>query len=61
MCFCTGDILPDLFSEEEYEGIVSGVRAEVRALGLLDSKENCWRFFTDRVQRQLKVRNSMFL
>ncbi|XP_060906749.1 dynein axonemal heavy chain 11 [Labrus mixtus] len=47
--------IPELFSEEELEGIVSGVRAEVRALGLLDSRENCWRFFTDRVQLQLKV------
>ncbi|KAM6995333.1 dynein axonemal heavy chain 11 [Tautogolabrus adspersus] len=47
--------IPELFSEEELEGIVSGVRAEVRALGLLDNRENCWRFFTDRVQLQLKV------
>uniref|UniRef100_A0A3Q3ETL8 Dynein axonemal heavy chain 11 n=1 Tax=Labrus bergylta TaxID=56723 RepID=A0A3Q3ETL8_9LABR len=47
--------IPELFSEEELEGIVSGVRAEVRALGLLDNRENCWRFFTNRVQLQLKV------
>ncbi|KAM3614782.1 uncharacterized protein V6R79_018954 [Siganus canaliculatus] len=47
--------IPELFSEEEIEGIVSSVRSEVRVLGLLDSKENCWRFFTDRVQRQLTV------
>ncbi len=52
--FPPGEI-PELFSEEEIEGIVSGVRAEVRALGLLDSRENCWRFFTDRVRLQLKV------
>lgn len=48
--------IPDLFSEEEAEGIVSALRAEVRASGLLDSKENCWRFFTDRVRQQLTVR-----
>ncbi|XP_034410206.1 dynein heavy chain 11, axonemal [Cyclopterus lumpus] len=47
--------VPELFSEEEIEGIVSGVRAEVRALGLLDSRDNCWRFFTDRVRLQLTV------
>ncbi|XP_030250577.1 dynein heavy chain 11, axonemal isoform X3 [Sparus aurata] len=47
--------IPELFSEEEIEGILSGVRAEVRALGLLDSRENGWRFFTDRVRRQLTV------
>ncbi|XP_049439851.1 dynein axonemal heavy chain 11 [Epinephelus fuscoguttatus] len=47
--------IPELFSEDEIEGIVSGVRAHVRALGLLDSRENCWRFFTDQVRRQLTV------
>ncbi|KAM3873375.1 dynein axonemal heavy chain 11 [Diretmus argenteus] len=47
--------IPELFSEEEIEGIVAGVRVEVRALGLLDSRENCWRFFIDRVRMQLKV------
>ncbi|KAM4600952.1 dynein axonemal heavy chain 11 [Polymixia lowei] len=47
--------IPDLFSEDEVEGIVAGVRAEVRALGLLDNRENCWRFFTDRVRLKLKV------
>ncbi|GAA6224990.1 dynein heavy chain 11, axonemal-like isoform X1 [Lates japonicus] len=47
--------IPELFSEEEIEGIMLGVRAEVRALGLLDNRENCWRFFTDRVRLQLKV------
>ncbi|XP_035799351.2 dynein axonemal heavy chain 11 [Amphiprion ocellaris] len=47
--------VPELFSEEDIEGIVSSVRAEVRGLGLLDNKENCWRFFTDRVRLQLTV------
>uniref|UniRef100_A0A672GEB4 Dynein axonemal heavy chain 11 n=1 Tax=Salarias fasciatus TaxID=181472 RepID=A0A672GEB4_SALFA len=47
--------IPELFSEEEIEGIVSGVRAEVRGLGLLDNRENCWRFFIDRVRLQLTV------
>lgn len=52
--FLPGEI-PELFSEEEIEEIVTGVRSEVRALGLLDSRENCWRIFTDRVRRQLTV------
>uniref|UniRef100_A0A667Y5V4 Dynein axonemal heavy chain 11 n=1 Tax=Myripristis murdjan TaxID=586833 RepID=A0A667Y5V4_9TELE len=47
--------IAELFSEEEIEGIVAGVRADVRSLGLLDNRENCWRFFIDRVQLQLKV------
>ncbi|XP_030605544.1 dynein heavy chain 11, axonemal [Archocentrus centrarchus] len=50
----SGDV-PEVFSEEEIESIVSGVRADVRGLGLLDNRENCWKFFTDRVQLQLTV------
>ncbi|KAM4581026.1 dynein axonemal heavy chain 11 [Odontesthes bonariensis] len=47
--------IPELFGEEDIEGIVSSVRGEVRGLGLLENRENCWRFFTDRVRRQLTV------
>ncbi|XP_075466168.1 dynein axonemal heavy chain 11-like [Ascaphus truei] len=50
----SGDI-PDLFSEEEEDSIVSSTRMELRALGLPDSRENCWQFFIDRIRRQLKV------
>ncbi|XP_055083623.1 dynein axonemal heavy chain 11 isoform X2 [Periophthalmus magnuspinnatus] len=53
--FLASGEIPELFTEEEAEGIVSGVKAEVRASGLLDNKENCWRFFTERVQQRLKV------
>ncbi|KAJ3597932.1 hypothetical protein NHX12_001448 [Muraenolepis orangiensis] len=47
--------IPELFSEEEADGVVSGLRSEVRLHGLLDTKDNCWRFFLDRVRLQLKV------
>ncbi|KAM9308794.1 LOW QUALITY PROTEIN: dynein axonemal heavy chain 11 [Gastrophryne carolinensis] len=47
--------VPDLFSEEEVETIVSGLRNEVRGLGLDDSRDGCWKFFLERVQLQLKV------
>lgn len=52
--FYAGDI-PDLFSEEEMDTIVSSARMELRGLGLPDSRENCWQFFIDRIRRQLKV------
>lgn len=35
--------------------IVSSIRVELRALGLLDTREDCWDFFIDRIRRQLKV------
>ncbi|KAM4697873.1 dynein axonemal heavy chain 11-like [Rhinophrynus dorsalis] len=47
--------IPDLFSEEEVDSIVSSTRMELRSLGLPDSRENCWQFFIDRIRRQLKV------
>lgn len=47
--------IPDLFPEEDYETILSGVRSEVKSLGIEDTRYNCWKFFIDRVRRQLKV------
>ena len=47
--------IPDLFVDDEVENIVTMVRNEVKGAGLQDTKENCWRFFIDRVRRQLKV------
>ncbi|XP_041937573.1 dynein heavy chain 11, axonemal [Alosa sapidissima] len=50
----SGDI-PDLFTEEEVDMIVASIRLELRGLGLLDTRENCWNFFIERIRRQLKV------
>ncbi|XP_010213287.1 PREDICTED: dynein heavy chain 9, axonemal-like, partial [Tinamus guttatus] len=47
--------IPDLFADDEVENIINGVRNEVKGQGLVDSRETCWKFFTDRVRRQLKV------
>ncbi|KAM7360514.1 dynein heavy chain at 93AB isoform 2-T2 [Cochliomyia hominivorax] len=50
----TGEI-PDLFPDDEIENIIAGVRNEVKGAGLVDSRENCWKFFIDRVRKQLKI------
>ncbi|XP_058415682.1 dynein axonemal heavy chain 9 [Diceros bicornis minor] len=47
--------IPDLYSDDDVENIISNVRNEVKSQGLIDSRENCWKFFIDRVRRQLKV------
>uniref|UniRef100_A0A4X2LC28 AAA+ ATPase domain-containing protein n=1 Tax=Vombatus ursinus TaxID=29139 RepID=A0A4X2LC28_VOMUR len=47
--------IPDLYSDDEVENIISNMRNEVKSRGLFDSRENCWKFFIERVQRQLKV------
>ncbi|MBZ3875864.1 Dynein heavy chain 11, axonemal [Sciurus carolinensis] len=47
--------ISDLFSDEDADKIISGIRNEVRGLGMVDSRENCWKFFLTRVQLQLKI------
>ncbi|NXO27701.1 DYH9 protein, partial [Cisticola juncidis] len=53
--FLASGEIPDLFPDDEVENIISSVRNEVRGRGLVDSRENCWEFFIERVRRQLKV------
>ncbi|XP_036884188.1 dynein heavy chain 9, axonemal isoform X2 [Sturnira hondurensis] len=47
--------VPDLYSDDEVENIINNMRNEVKSQGLVDNRENCWKFFIDRVRRQLKV------
>lgn len=47
--------VPDLFPDDEIENIISAMRNEVKGAGLQDTRDNCWKFFIDRVRRQLKV------
>ena len=47
--------IPDLFPDDEVENIINGVRNEVKGMGIMDTRENCWKFFIDRVRRLLKV------
>lgn len=54
-CLCYLGDIPDLFSDEEMDMIVMSIRMELRGLGLIDSRDNCWSFFIERIRRQLKV------
>ena len=47
--------IPELFADDEIDNIVGSVRNEVKQMGIVDSKENCWKFFIDKVRRMLKV------
>ncbi|OCT60754.1 dynein heavy chain 9, axonemal isoform X2 [Xenopus laevis] len=47
--------IPELFPDDEVENIIGSVRNEVKSQGLMDTRENCWKFFIDRVRRQLKI------
>jgi dynein heavy chain len=45
----------DLFNDEELDGIVNNIRAAVKSEGIVDNKENCWKFYLDRVRKNLHM------
>lgn len=47
--------IPDLFPDDEVENTINAMRNEVKGMGIFDSKENCWKYFIDKVRKQLKV------
>lgn len=49
--------IPDLFTDEEVDGVVNSVKNEVKQLGMFDTRENCWKYFIEKVRRMLKVNN----
>ncbi|OBS73367.1 hypothetical protein A6R68_12044 [Neotoma lepida] len=47
--------IPGLFGEDDLENIISSMRPQVKSLGMTDTREICWKFFIEKVRKQLKV------
>ena len=47
--------IADLFPAEDIDSIVNAVRSAVKGEGLIDNKDNCWKFFLDRVRKNLHM------
>lgn len=47
--------IPDLFPDDEFEEVISGIRNECRASGIEDTRDNCWKYFIEKVRKSLKV------
>jgi dynein heavy chain len=47
--------ISDLFTDEDLEGIVNNVRSAVKGEGIVDNKDNCWKFYLDRVRKNLHM------
>lgn len=47
--------IPDLFTDEEIDNLIASVKNEVKQCGIIDTRENCWKYFNDKVKRMLKV------
>lgn len=41
--------IADLFTPEDKDNFINAVRNEVKATGMLDTTENCWDFFINKV------------
>ena len=50
----TGNI-PDLFNQEELDGIINSVTNRVKALGIVPEKAACWDNYIDTIRRNLHV------
>lgn len=47
--------IPDLFPPDEKENAINAVRSEVKSAGIIDTNDNCWNFFIDKVVANLHV------
>jgi dynein heavy chain len=47
--------IPDLFAPEEKDDLMNGVRSEAKQAGIIDTRENLWSYFIDKVKRNLHV------
>lgn len=50
----TGEIL-ELFTDDQVDSILSTLRNEIKQHGKQDTREDCWRYFINKVRRHLKV------
>ncbi|KAF0719904.1 Aste57867_701 [Aphanomyces stellatus] len=51
----TTGIVPALFEQDEKDALGSSIRQEVKAAGLIESNENCWKFYVQRCRQNLHV------
>ncbi|GLE04239.1 hypothetical protein PINS_up013150 [Pythium insidiosum] len=51
----TTGMVPALFEQDERDGLASSVRDEVKAAGLLETSENCWKFYVNRCRQNLHL------
>ncbi len=50
----SGEIF-DLFTDDEIDEIINSIRLEAKSQGYKDSNEHIWKYFIDKVRRNLKI------
>ena len=52
--------IPGLFADDAMDEIIGAMRNEVKSQGIDDTRENIWKYFIEKVRRNLKVSESPF-
>jgi dynein heavy chain len=53
--FLTTEEVSELFTPEDKDGFCNSVRGEVKQAGIIDTSENCWDFFINKVRKNLHL------
>jgi dynein heavy chain, axonemal len=51
----TTGMVPALYENDERDALINSVRAEVKAAGMYDTKENCWGFYVNRCRANIHL------
>eukprot|EP00750_Incisomonas_marina_P009230 INCI15857.2.p1 GENE.INCI15857.2~~INCI15857.2.p1 ORF type:complete len:4529 (-),score=890.01 INCI15857.2:58-13644(-) len=51
----TTGMVPALFETDEKDAIINGIRAEVKAQGIVDTSLNCWKYFVEKCRDHLHI------
>ncbi|KAG5456903.1 MAG: P-loop containing dynein motor region D4-domain-containing protein, partial [Olpidium bornovanus] len=51
----TSGMIPTLYEDEEKEAVMATVRDEVAKLGIVQNRENTWKYFVDKVSDNLHI------
>ena len=47
--------IPDLFANDEVDGIINAVTNKVKALGKIPDRSNCWEYYINQIRQNLHV------
>ncbi|XP_054265094.1 dynein beta chain, ciliary-like [Macrosteles quadrilineatus] len=47
--------IPELFGDDEVDNIINAIGPEVKGAGIQDTRDNCWKYFINKVRRLIKV------
>ena len=51
----TTGMVPALFEQDEKDALGSTVRAEVKAAGLIETSENCWKYYVENCRQNMHI------